>query len=132
LPISVQPSIIEKALKAGKHVLSEKPIAPDVQTARRLIKVYETDYKPRNISWRVAEDYAHEPGILRAGELVQSGNGPLGPVLFYECKIVSHIESGNRLHATEWRRYPEHQGGFILDGGVHVAAALRVVLGDAA
>ena len=31
LPITVQPSIILKSLAAGKHVLSEKPVAPDVK-----------------------------------------------------------------------------------------------------
>ena len=33
LPITLQPAIIQKALAAGKHVLSEKPVAPDVATA---------------------------------------------------------------------------------------------------
>jgi glucose-fructose oxidoreductase len=31
---------------------------------------------------------------------------------------------------TEWRRIPEYQGGFVLDGGVHVVAALRLILGE--
>ena len=31
---------------------------------------------------------------------------------------------------TEWRRKPEYQGGFVLDGGVHVVAALRLILGQ--
>lgn len=51
LPIMLQPSIIEKAWKAGKNVISEKPVAPDVEGARRLIKLYETEYKPKGISW---------------------------------------------------------------------------------
>lgn len=33
------------------------------------------------------------------------------------------------LIATEWREKPAHQGGFLLDGGVHYAAALRLMLG---
>lgn len=31
---------------------------------------------------------------------------------------------------TEWRKAPTHQGGFLLDGGVHYAAGLRRLLGS--
>ena len=31
---------------------------------------------------------------------------------------------------TEWRKTPTHQGGFLLDGGVHFAAGLRLLLGS--
>lgn len=30
---------------------------------------------------------------------------------------------------TAWRKTPEYQGGFLLDGGVHMTAALRLILG---
>jgi predicted dehydrogenase len=30
---------------------------------------------------------------------------------------------------TEWRKNPTHQGGFLLDAGVHFAAGLRLLLG---
>lgn len=30
---------------------------------------------------------------------------------------------------TEWRRNPTHQGGYLLDGGVHYIAGLRLLLG---
>lgn len=33
---------------------------------------------------------------------------------------------------TEWRKKPEYQGGFLLDGGVHFIAGTRILLGDAA
>ncbi len=40
LPIDVLPEVIEMALRAGKHVVSEKPIAGDTATGARLIEVY--------------------------------------------------------------------------------------------
>jgi predicted dehydrogenase len=55
LPITAQPDLIIKALKAGKHVISEKPIAKDVATAKALIETYEKEYKPKGLIWRVAE-----------------------------------------------------------------------------
>lgn len=30
---------------------------------------------------------------------------------------------------TEWRKVPEYQGGFVLDGGIHIVAGLRLLLG---
>lgn len=43
LPLTHQPDIVLKALKAGKHVLSEKPVAKDVESALNLIKTYESE-----------------------------------------------------------------------------------------
>lgn len=31
---------------------------------------------------------------------------------------------------TSWRKTPAYQGGFLLDGGVHMVAALRLILGS--
>ena len=55
LPISAQPELVVRCLRAGKHVLSEKPVAKDVGTARKLIAAYEQQFKPKGLVWRVAE-----------------------------------------------------------------------------
>lgn len=55
LPITTQPGLILRALAAGKHVLSEKPIGKDVKAAKDLIEEYEKVYKPKGLIWRVAE-----------------------------------------------------------------------------
>lgn len=36
----------------------------------------------------------------------------------------------NKYFLTEWRKNPTHPYGFILDGGVHHTAAVRMFLGD--
>ncbi|KAM3473492.1 hypothetical protein MY5147_004765, partial [Beauveria neobassiana] len=43
LPIPSQPAYVRAALVAGKHVLAEKPIAPDVAAARALIAYSTSD-----------------------------------------------------------------------------------------
>lgn len=40
------------------------------------------------------------------------------------------MSKDNKYYNTAWRKTPEHQGGFLLDGGVHQMAGLRYVLGD--
>ncbi|KAG8991204.1 hypothetical protein FRB94_012694 [Tulasnella sp. JGI-2019a] len=128
LPITQQPEVISRAFKAGKHVLSEKPIAKDVKHALELIKIYESEYKPKGIVWRVAENYECEPGILAAAEAVRSGK--IGKVAFFKLSDMNLLLQENKYYQTSWRTVPEYQGGFLLDGGVHLAALLRTVLPD--
>ena len=63
LPITAQPALVIRALKAGKHVLSEKPVAKDVKDARELIETYEKEYKPKGLIWRVAESMSKLPKL---------------------------------------------------------------------
>ncbi|KAJ7195724.1 hypothetical protein C8J57DRAFT_1421447 [Mycena rebaudengoi] len=126
LPITLQPSIILKALAAGKHVLSEKPVAPDVAGGLSLIKTYNETYKQNNLVWRVAENFEAEPGFRAAGAAIAAGK--IGKVNFFKAVVVNHIDINNNYYKTPWRTVPDYQGGFLLDGGVHTVAALRVML----
>jgi predicted dehydrogenase len=65
LPITAQPELILAALKAGKHVISEKPVGKDVQAARELIEEYERVYKPKGLIWRVAESGFRDDQVVR-------------------------------------------------------------------
>ncbi len=67
LPITAQPDLIIKALTAGKHVISEKPVGKDVATAKALIETYEKEFKPKGLIWRVAESEfsTAEPALIQ-------------------------------------------------------------------
>ncbi|KAI9060054.1 oxidoreductase family protein [Trametes sanguinea] len=126
LPITVQPGVVLKALAAGKHVLSEKPVAPDVKQGRALIKEYESKYKTKGLIWRVAENWEAEPGHHAARRVIQEGK--IGKVTFYNARVVNYIDENSKWYKTPWRTVPDYQGGFLLDGGVHTIAALRLIL----
>jgi predicted dehydrogenase len=106
LPITTQPSIVLKALAAGKHILSEKPIAPDVASAQELIATYERDYKPKGLIWRVAENFEAEPLYQQAGEILRSGR--IGKVEFFNASTTVFVDpESNEWYKTPWRTVPD-------------------------
>ncbi|KAJ2928136.1 hypothetical protein H1R20_g8960, partial [Candolleomyces eurysporus] len=126
LPITTQPGIIVKALEAGKHVLSEKPVAPDVKQGLELIRQFDEKYKPKGLFWRVAENFEAEPGIQAAAKAIRDGK--IGNVIFFKAVAVNYVSKESKWYKTPWRTVPDYQGGFLLDGGVHTIAVLRTIL----
>jgi predicted dehydrogenase len=125
VPIHVMPGLVTTALKAGKHVISEKPIAPSVADGLEMLATYRD--QPGDRVWMVAENWRYEESIQQAAMLVRSG--AIGRVLAAHWgQIVPFVTS--RYFATPWRRSGGFPGGALLDGGVHHVAALRAILGE--
>jgi len=125
LPILTQPEYIKKAILAGKHVLSEKPIAKDLETAKELIEWYgkNNTIDGKQIRWSVAENFRYMES-LRKG---QEERAKLGKIVEFSLKRHTLVRGG-KYFETAWRKVPDYQGGFLLDGGVHDVAGLRLVL----
>ena len=105
LPITKQPEIILKALAAGKHVLSEKPVAKDVATGIDLVRKYVSEYRPKGLVWRVAENYEYEPAYREAGQLVRDGQ--IGRVISFSATGSIPISKDNKYYKTDWRTVPD-------------------------
>ncbi|PPQ79005.1 hypothetical protein CVT25_002314 [Psilocybe cyanescens] len=115
LPITLQPSIVVKALAAGKHVISEKPVSPDVKQGLDLISTYNQTYKPKGLVWRIAENFEAEPGYRAAGDFIRAGK--IGNVKFFKTVVINYIDKESKWYKTPWRTVPDH-----------TIAALRVML----
>ncbi|KAI8834301.1 hypothetical protein BC829DRAFT_458608 [Chytridium lagenaria] len=76
--------------------------------------------------WMVAENYRFESLLRRASSLVKH----IGNIVTFATTWHVGVAKDVSYHATEWRKIPDYQGGFLLDGGVHVVAALRLILAD--
>ncbi|CAI6089602.1 unnamed protein product [Clonostachys chloroleuca] len=124
LPIMVQPEVIRQAITAGKHVLSEKPIASNVEDALQLMNWYSA--VPRKEIWSIGENFRFMDTMLVAAEKLRSLNGRL---LNFSLNFYHMMKEDDKFYNTEWRKNPLHQGGFVLDGGIHFIAALRLLLG---
>jgi predicted dehydrogenase len=127
LPIPVMPAVVESALRAGKHVISEKPIAPDLTTGRRLLSTYAGC---TGQVWLVGENWRYEAAFEQAAHVVHSGQ--LGRPLLCHWTVYNPIQPDNKYYATSWRRAGGYPGGFALDVGVHHIAVLRWLLGEIA
>ncbi|CZR59846.1 related to dehydrogenases and related proteins [Phialocephala subalpina] len=126
LPIMSQPEYVEAALAAGKHVLSEKPIAADIKRAEQLIAYYKSDKVKGGATWGVAENIRFFDTFEHGAKEVQK----LGRILGFRVKMFANVKLGGKYIETPWRKKPEYQGGFLLDGGVHFVAATRELLGS--
>ncbi|CRG89476.1 hypothetical protein PISL3812_06512 [Talaromyces islandicus] len=124
LPIANQPPYIKSALLAGKHVLSEKPVAENVKEAEELIQWYRSEVK--GPTWAIAENWRFLASYKFAAEQIKT----LGKITGFQGRHHSCVPLNWKFNLTEWRRNPTHQGGYILDGGVHHMAGLRLLLGS--
>ncbi|OJD31196.1 oxidoreductase nad-binding rossmann fold protein [Diplodia corticola] len=124
LPIPAQPAYIKAALSAGKHVLSEKPVAKDVAEARELLQWYDKNIDKSKVTWGVAENFRFFESFQYGAEKVKE----LGKVVSFSTKMHAFVKEGSKYQVTSWRKDPTHQGGFVLDAGVHFVAAARLLL----
>jgi predicted dehydrogenase len=123
LPILVQPEYIKKALAAGKHVFAEKPIAKDVSTAKELV-AWTSDSSNTKATYSVAENFRYLDSFVYASSALKD----LGRILTFRSRVSLFVAPGGKYYETPWRKVPEYQGGFLLDGGVHFVAGTRLLL----
>jgi len=123
LPILAQPDYIKKALAAGKHVLAEKPIAKDISTAQELL-AWTKDSSNTTATYTVAENFRFLDSFIYGSQVLSS----LGRLLTFRVRVAALVEAGGKYYETSWRKTPEYQGGFLLDGGVHTTAATRLMI----
>jgi predicted dehydrogenase len=123
LPIDLQPRFVLAALKAGKPVLSEKPIGPSVAEAKKLLKAAQRF----DVPWLVGENFAFMTHVQKVESWVKGGK--LGRVRLVQATQITSVDTKNQYFQTGWRQRPKHIGGFVVDGGVHVAEIVRRCFG---
>lgn len=128
LPIQALPAAVRAALDSGKHILSEKPIAPTTEVGRDLLAAYAA--RQTDQVWMVGENYRYEEAYIKAGELINEG--AIGRVFLADWAVYIPLNESSKYYHTAWRHEAGIPGGFVLDGGVHHVAGMRAVLGEVA
>jgi predicted dehydrogenase len=110
------------AIRAGKHVLLEKPGALGPGELRRL----EGPAAAHGVRVRIGYNHRYHPGLAKAREIVDSG--VLGPLMFLRGR---YGHGGRKGYDREWRADPRLSGGGeLIDQGVHLIDLASWFLGD--
>jgi predicted dehydrogenase len=130
LPIQALPGAISRSMAAGKHLLSEKPIAANMATGWQLITqhAHYSNSEWPNLVWMVGENWRYETAFVQAADLIRAG--AIGTPLTFHWALYAPFNANSKYYHTPWRHDSSVPGGFIVDGGVHHAAALRLILGE--
>lgn len=114
-----------RLLKAGKHVLQEKPAAASTTDIEMALSRYRAlcASSPSKPIWAVAENYRFEPAFVECKKLLAD----IGDMMNVQVIVEGSMNSSNPYFSSSWRR--NFAGGFILDMGVHFIAGLRMLVG---
>ena len=106
------PEVAAAAIRAGKHVLVEKPVAFSVSEIDALIDLATR----HNVRVRVGFNHRFHPAFLKAREICAAGLP--GELMF----IRARYGHGGRVgYDQEWRANPQLSGGGeLIDQGVHL------------
>ena len=102
-----------KALRAGKHVLCEKPLACNAAQAREMAAV------SRETGCQLMEAlmYRFHPRMRQIKKIIESGQ--IGPLRLVRSSFCFHIDDEVLESAGNYRLAPQQGGGCLLDVGCY-------------
>ena len=104
------------ALRLGKHVLVEKPMAATVRDCELMCDAA----RESGAVLMVAENYYYEPGLQQIAQLIRSGAiGEVTGMRLLQANPGIYPPDGH------WRWSATAGGGVVLDPGVHLLAVAR-------
>ena len=120
-PNKYHTSISISALKNGKHVFCEKPLARTPEEALRIVKAAERN----RVFLKTGSNVRYFPNVIKAKELLD--NSEIGETMFMRGWI-----GNSGLHLKKpWFSDPDMAGGgTFLDNGTHMLDLTRWFLGE--
>ncbi len=120
LPDQVHKEITIAALRAGKHVLCEKPMALNLDECKEMIKVARETGK----QLMVGQVGRYTPAFVEAKRLLEEG--VIGELFLIESEYAhDYSKIGGQ---GGWRVTPEREP--IIGGGCHAVDLIRMIAGD--
>ena len=113
-----------QAIAAGKHVLCEKPLAPNLADADRMVAAAEV----AGTLLMVAENEVFDQRYRAIRKLIAAGG--IGRPALVQATRECYTEMSFVSERPWWLQEHEACGGILLTGGVHDFAKLRLMLGE--
>ena len=122
----MRPGLLEQAIKAGKHIYCEKPIATDLPQALKACKLA----KESGLKNGVVQDKLFLPGLLKLKDLRDAGF--FGRMLSVRGEFGYWVFEGDDQPAQRpsWNYRSEDGGGMILDMVCHWRYVLDNLFGE--
>ena len=119
-PDQLHREMVEDALKAGKHVMCEKPLALNREDLAAIVNAGKKSDK----KLMVGQICRFTPGFIKAKEIIDAGD--IGELFFVESEYAHDYE--HIITADNWRATPDRNG--VVGGGCHAVDLLRWFVGD--
>jgi levoglucosan dehydrogenase len=124
LPNHLHLPAVRAALKAGKHVYCEKPLAGKIEDARKIASTVQSAAG----FFGMVFQYRYIPALMKARELMQDGK--LGHIFTYRAEYL-HSGYQDPTRPLSWRMKKEEGGsGALGDLGLHVIDLIRYLIGE--
>lgn len=120
LPDQVHAEVAIAAMKAGKPVLCEKPMALDLEECREMVRVS----KETGVPLMVGQIGRYTPSFVKAMELIKKG--AIGKIFFIESEYAHDYSAIGG--AGGWRVTPEREP--IIGGGCHAVDLIRMLMNE--
>ncbi|MGQ9478241.1 MAG: Gfo/Idh/MocA family protein [Candidatus Bipolaricaulia bacterium] len=124
VPNFLHRAVVSEALKAGKHIYCEKPLAMNLKEAEELAALA----RQSGLKCQMAFNYRFVPAVMRAKQLI--AEGALGEAISFRG---AYLHSGylDPHRPMSWRlRKAQAGGGALIDLGPHILDLLRYLLGE--
>lgn len=127
-PIPMNAPVAVEVLRAGKHVIVEKPMATSLAEAQELIAAE----KKSSGTVYILEQFPHKTVIPEIQKILEEGI--LGRPLHYEYVVHNRLAEATPGEPrswgdTQWRQEGAWPLGNIFDGGIHDICLLRTLFG---
>jgi predicted dehydrogenase len=122
----MRPQLVKQAIAAGKHVYTEKPVAP---TLAQALEIYHAA-KAAGVKHGVVQDKLWLPGLLKMKLLIDSGF--FGRILSVRGEFGYWVFEGDWQPAQRpsWNYRKEEDGGIIIDMLCHWRYVLDNLFGE--
>ncbi|MGQ9807050.1 MAG: Gfo/Idh/MocA family protein [Armatimonadota bacterium] len=125
VPNNLHEQVAVDAIRAGKHLYIDKPLAASLEQAERIVQadVDAADGRTRQMAF----NYRFVPALMRARQLLQEGR--LGRIYTFNLRYL-HSTNADPSRPLHWKTDRAAGGGVLVDLGSHIIDLARWLLGD--